>query len=90
MYVQIVVGILGILHDSSTVSVEVLLRALLEVSLDGVDTTNELPRIEHLRHLHLTTGALGDHLAPFRYSDRHEKLILLFNGSSLGCSSQDC
>ena len=43
MCVQVVVGVLGVLHDSSTISVKVLLRAVLEVCPNCISTAGEQP-----------------------------------------------
>ena len=45
--VQVVVGVLGMLHDSTAIRVEVVFRAVVEVRLDSVDTAYELPCLVH-------------------------------------------
>lgn len=73
MYMLVVVSVLDVLHDSSTIRVEVFFHAVLDVSPDGVTTAAKLPcyiHAKYLRHLHFATGALGNLLTPFRYHDR--------------------
>ena len=67
MCVLVVVGVLGILYNSSTFSVKVLLRAVLEVLPNCINTADKKPCLENLRRLHFAT----DLLASFTYRDRH-------------------
>ena len=71
MCVEVVVGVLCMLHDSRAIRVEVVFRVVIVVRPDGVDTAGELPCLVYLRYLYFATIALGDLLAPLGHRYRH-------------------
>lgn len=85
MFVQEVVGVNGILLDSSTIRVEVFISTVLRICPDSVNTIGELPFIEYLQQLQHAMSALSIFLAFSRYRDCNGMLIFYTNDSVL-CS----
>ena len=76
------------LNDASTVWVEELLGSMVEVSPDGVYTTSELPRFEHIMCFRFLASSLRNLLASAGHRDRHGEFTSLFSSISLGRSGR--